>query len=496
MSAHRYAPNRAFPVSRVGRWSLETDVAIVGFGAAGASAAIEAASAGAQVMLFEVSAGSGGASALSGGEIYFGGSGGTPVQRAAGFDDTTEALEAYLVMAGGPQADVDKVRIYSENSLAHYEWMVVQGVPYKGTYLPGRLIEPETDDTLIWSGSEEAWPFAEAAKPPPRGHVVQWQGWGGGRLLMDVLEARCRSLGVGIHCTARVLCLIADEDRAVHGLVVRLDGNELFVRARSGVVLCTGGFVMNEQMVRRYAPQAVRLGNPIGATDDGSGILMGLSVGGDAIHMDEFFTTCPWYPPESLVKGVFVNSKGQRFINEDCYHGRVSRIIADQPGDSVYLLVDNTLFNRPMELAKIDIAATGETWMEVEGELGMVRGTLTATMDVYNHHAAQGRDPLWNKGAKWLKPLTEGPFAALELKIGYSFFSYFTLGGLNTRPTGEVLDPTGAPVPGLFAAGRATCSLPRWGRGYSSGLSLADCTFFGREAGRSAAARARQEANA
>ncbi len=484
-----YSPSHPFPSSRVKHWDFETDVAIVGFGAAGACAAIEAAGAGARVMLFEVGAGSGGASALSGGEIYLGGGGGTPVQRAAGFDDTTEALRTYLMMAGGPDADAAKVGLYADNSLAHFQWLKDQGVPYKGTFLPGKIIEPESDDTLIWSGSEEAWPFSEQARPAPRGHVIEWQGWGGGRKLIDILEARARTLGAEIHCTARVLCLVSDEDGRVDGLVVRLDGQECFVSAARGVVLCTGGFAMNPDMLRRYAPEAVRLENPIGAMDDGSGIRMGMSVGGDAIHMDEFFTTCPWYPPEALVKGIFVNQNGQRFINEDCYHGRVSRMMVDQPGDKVYLLVDNAIFERPMELARIDIAAAGESWAEMESELGMAQGALTATLDVYNRYAAEGRDPLWRKAAKWLKPLTEAPFAAFELKVGYSYFSFFTLGGLNTLPSGEVLDREGAPIPGLYAAGRCACGLPRWGYGYSSGMSLADCTFFGRQAGLSAAKR-------
>jgi 3-oxo-5alpha-steroid 4-dehydrogenase len=486
MASARLSPTRALPASRVTTWDIETDVAIVGFGAAGASAAIEAAGTGAKVTLFEVGAGSGGASALSGGEIYLGGGGGTPVQRQNGFSDDTEALYTYLKMAGGPDADEAKVRMYADNSLAHYHWLVEQGVPYKGTHLTGKIIEPESDDTLIWCGSEEAWPFSEAAKPCPRGHVIQWTGWGGGRKLMDVLEARVRALGVDVRANTRVLCLVVDDDGAVKGLVARIDGVEKFVRARKGVILCTGGFCMNQDMLKRYAPNALRSNDPIGVVDDGSGIVMGQSVGGDAIHMDQYFTTCPWYPPENLVKGVFVNIHGQRFINEDCYHGRVSAYIAKQPGDKAYLLVDNAIFDRPIELARIDVAASGDSWDEVERELGMTQGTLTATMEVFNREAAQCRDPLLHKAKKWLKPLTEGPFAAFELDLHSSFFSYFTLGGLNTLPSGEVLNSDGAPIPGLYAAGRATAGLPRWGEGYSSGMSLADCTFFGRMAGKTA----------
>ncbi|MCW6534784.1 FAD-dependent oxidoreductase [Sphingomonas lycopersici] len=481
-----FAPHRLLAASEVPAWDVETDVAIVGFGIAGACAAIEAAEAGAKVTLFEATSGSGGASALSGGEMYIGGGGGTDAQRAAGFADTTEALEGYLMMAGGPDADPAKVRLYAAESLDHYQWLKDQGVPYKGSFLPGKIIEPAEDDTLIWSGSEAAWPFAETATPAPRGHTIQWMGWGGGRKLIDILETRVRALGVNVHTDARTLCLVGDKGRVV-GVVVRIDGKPLYVRASKGVILATGGFCMNAEMVRRYAPGALRASEPIGENDNGSGILMGMAAGGDAIHMDEFFTTCPWIMPESLVKGIFVNERGQRFINEDCYHGRVSRTMLDQPGERVFLLVDNEIFGRPIDLARIEIAAVGDSWAEVERELGLPEATLAATVETFNRYAAEGHDPIYRKAPEWLKVLDRGPFAALELNFKTSFFSFFTLGGLNTLPTGEVLDRAGAPVAGLYAAGRATCGLPRWGYGYSSGMSLADGSFFGRMAGRRAA---------
>ncbi len=482
-----YSLHRPLPVAEVPGWDIETDVAVIGFGASGACAALEAARGGARVTLFEMGSGSGGASALSGGEIYIGG--GSDVQRDAGFTDTPEALAAYLKLAGGPDADATKCDLYASQSLAHFEWLKAQGVPYKGTFVPGKIIEPATDDTLIWSGSEEAWPFHETAKPAPRGHVIQYEGWGGGRKLVDILERNVREAGVDVRTDARVVSLVADGARIV-GLVVRIDNRDHFVRSRA-TVICSGGFCMNQDMIRRYAPEALRLNNPIGENDNGSGILMGMGAGGDAIHMDQFFTTCPWIMPESLVKGIFVNRNGQRFINEDCYHGRVSRTMIDQPGDKVYLLVDNAIFARPIELAQIDIAAVGETWEEVERELGLPEDTLSATVRTFNRYAAEGHDPVWHKAPQWLKVLDEGPFAALELNFATSYFSFFTLGGLSTLPGGEVLDRAGEPVRGLFAAGRATSGLPRWGHGYSSGMSLADCTFFGRQAGMGAAAAVR-----
>ncbi|MBS0474277.1 MAG: FAD-dependent oxidoreductase [Proteobacteria bacterium] len=481
-SCSQYHP---LAIDAVPQWDFETDVAVIGFGAAGACAAIEACAAGARVMLFERSSGSGGASALSGGEIYIGG--GTDAQKAAGFDDTVEDFTKYLKLAGGPCADEAKCDLYGREALAHYQWLKDQGVPYRGNFLPGKVIEPTDDSTLIWSGSEAASPFRNHARPAPRGHVIQHMGWGGGRPLIDILEARARDLGAEIHVDARAVALIVDGDR-VAGAVVRIDNADHFVRARKGVVLATGGFVFNEAMRRKYCPDSFRVNAPIGDKDDGVGIELGVSAGGDAIHMDQFFTTCPWTMPESHAFGVLVNVQGQRFINEDCYHGRVSRCAVDQPGGKVYQLLDLSTFEQPLDIAGITIAGTGETWEEVEAELGMPKGTLSATMAFYNEYARAGRDPLFDKQAPILRPLDQSPFVALELNFETSYFSFFTLGGLKTSTAGEVLDRAGQPIAGLFAAGRCTSGLPAWGHGYSSGLSLADCTFFGRQAGRKAAA--------
>ena len=475
----------------VARWDRETDVAIVGFGGAGGCAAIEAADAGAEVIIFELASAAGGSTALSSAEIYMGGGGGTRVQRACGFEDSTEAMVAYMMMAAGPQADEAKIRNYCEHSREHFQWLVGIGVPFRDSFHAERAIMCLTDDGLLYTGSEKAWPFAQHAKPCPRGHNLQVEGDNGGPLFMKIVgENVAARERIAVEYETRALTLIIDDDDRVVGLVVRQDQRELNVRARGGVVLCAGGFVMNDDMLRKYAPMLTVGTQPIGNPGDtGTGILMGMAVGGAAINMHEGFISLPFYPPATMTSGIVINDKGQRFINEDVYHGRLGAMALRQQAERIYFIVTAEMYGDYEKVSYLGapIAGTGESVSELEAELGLRSGTLQQTLALYNEDCAAGEDTLFHKAAEWLIPL-EPPLVALDLTPGRgAFVPYFTLGGLDTLPTGEVVNAKREIIPGLFAAGRTACGVVRRAEGYSSGMSVGDATFSGRLAGRQAA---------
>jgi succinate dehydrogenase/fumarate reductase flavoprotein subunit len=490
MSQHSASPSHPRRLHDVASWDIETDVAIVGFGGAGACAAIEASDAGAEVCIFEVASASGGSTALSSAEVYMGGGGGTRVQKACGYEDSTEDMFDYMMAAQGDLADEARIRMYCDNSREHFDWLVRMGAKYKDSEYKERAIMALTDDCLLYTGNEKAWPFRDRAKPCPRGHNLEVEGDNGGPMLMGVLTAAVEKRNVRVEYNARALTLIADADNAVHGLVVRIDGEERNVRARKGVILCAGGFVMNRDMLGKYAPYLLEVGNvPVGNPGDmGQGILMGQGVGGAVIHMSEAFITLPFYPPASLTYGIFVNAQAQRFVNEDVYHSRIAWHAIHQLGDGIYLIVNHDDYEHPKFL-NASIAGTGETLEELAEEVGLDPAMLRHTVDFYNAHAARGEDPLFHKSAEWLKPI-EPPYAALDCTPGSGvLYPYFTLGGLDTLPTGEVLTPEQEPIPGLYAAGRTACGVPRTAAGYGSGMSVGDATFFGRVAGRTVAGR-------
>jgi len=469
-------------------FDITTDVLIAGFGGAGACAAIEARQAGAEVLVLEWSSGGGGSTALSACEMYLGGSGGTKLQRDLGITDTTENFLAYLNACFGDNGDAERMRAYAEGAAEHFDWVESLGVTYNRSLFEGRDVVALTDDSLMFTGNERAWPFNTLAAPVPRGHLAGGAGHDGGKVVFAAIEKKAREVGAEVRVDARLIGLVQDRDGRVRGGVARIDNKEVLIGARRGVILTCGGFIMNEQMARQHIPKLVEIGRPHGNPGDkGDGILLGVAAGGNAINMGEAFCDIAHYPPSHLTYNIFLNDKAQRFINEDVYIGRLGIYATYQLSEQIYMFLDNKHFGRPDYVENTEIVAVGETVEEVERDAGLPEGTLQETVAFYNRHAANKEDPLFHKAPQWLEPLVEPPFALVSYRLSEIKPHIFTLGGLDTRPTGEVLTPAREPIPGLYAAGRTAAGIPRSSRGYGSGMSVGDATYFGRLAGRQAA---------
>ncbi|MBM9836416.1 FAD-dependent oxidoreductase [Rhodococcus hoagii] len=481
-------PVTPIDAAEITAYDHETDVLVIGYGCAGASAALEADAAGADVVLLERQSGGGGSSALSGGEMYLGG--GTPIQEACGFTDTAEEMEKFLLAALGPDADQAKVGLYSRESVAHYQWLVDHGVPFKPSLWDSPTWVPPTDDGLMWMG-ENAYPFYEIAEPAPRGHRVTSDGFGG-KVLMAVLSEAVTKTDIAVHTDTTALRLIMEDGRVV-GVVARHFNETVTYRARRGVVITTGGFADNKEMLAQHAPQLVGLGVNSDGGDDGRGIVMAQAVGAAVKHMSAGQVGISLVPG-MMVRGMIVNSVGQRFINEDVYPGLVGQAALFKHNLKVWVILDEQAYEEvPVdERWGVQPHFVAEALEELEREIGMPEGALQNTVGEYNRFAEHGEDPYFHKSARWLRPL-QSPFAAIDVQRGMAPPEYgdggtggggaevFTIGGLRTTVDGRVLDLDDDAIPGLFAAGRATSGLHSWG--YISGTSLGDGTFFGRRAG-------------
>jgi len=461
------------------------DVVVVGFGIAGGCAALEAARAGARVLVLERAAVHGGTSSMSGGHFYLGG--GTPVQQATGHEDTPDDMYDYLV-AVSKEPEHDKIRAYCDGSVEHFGWLEALGFEFERSYYPEKaVIQPGTEG-LMFTGNEKVWPFKEQARPAPRGHKLPVPGdTEGTKMVMDLIRDRLDEAGVEVRYETGASQLVTD-DEAVVGVAWR-SFEETGVVLADGVVLAAGGFVMNPDMVAEYTPRLAEKPFTLGSTyDDGLGIRLGASVGAELKHMDEPFITAPFYPPSSLMTGFIINRAGERFVAEDCYHSRTSQFVMEQEDSAAYLIVDSEHVEYP-KFPLVPLIDGFETVAEIEQALNLPTGSVQRTLDRYNELAAAGDDVDLHKAPEWLAPQTTGPWAVFDLTLGKAIYAGFTLGGLRCTVDAEVQRPDGSVIPGLYAAGACASNIAQDGKGYCSGTQLGEGSFFGRRAGVAAAAR-------
>jgi 3-oxo-5alpha-steroid 4-dehydrogenase len=527
--------------------SSDFDVVVVGFGAAGACAAIEAADAGARVLVLDRFDG-GGASARSGGSVYVGG--GTETQAAAGFADDPERMFRYLQAETGGAVDAAVLRAFCDESPESFRWLRAHGLDFGGGFFAHKTTHPPNGYALYYSGNE---PQREGAGSAPRGHVPAADGMSG-RVLFQALARAARDRGVEVRTHSQAMRIVTDGDAvagvevlalrdhpALHGVhrllfglgtvsrpVVplirafeRAAGRTYRVRAPA-VVIAAGGFVFNREMVARHArPYAACM--PLGTPgDDGASIRLGQEVGGAVTRMDECAAWRFIYPPEAFVSGLLVNLRGERFCDESLYGATLCRHIARQPEARAFLVIDGRIERLVREQLAGEERIRDHSWRKIlSGELnalifrkysaalnlrvnrhaagsvddlerrsGLPAGSLGRAVAAYNERIAQGLPDEQGKADRYRVPLAEPPFRAINCDLANRIFlgPCITLGGLKTDGlTAQVLREDGAPVPGLFAAGRSAAGI--CAGGYVSGLSLADCVFSGRRAGRGAAAR-------
>ncbi len=481
------APIEPLAEHDVAHFDDDADVIVVGLGCAGASAAIAASERGLDVVALERQGASGGTSAMSGGLIYLGG--GTPVQEECGFEDDAETMHTFLAAALAPHGvvdptdrpDLERLRVYCDDSVAHFHWLRDHGVPFRSAFCDEPNRESADDSGLVFSGGEDSRPFCDIARPVPRGHKPQYPD-SAGNFLMQRLASAVAATSTRVAVDARVDRLIVASDGVVVGVAARRDNATRHIRARRGVVLAAGGFAYNEAMLAAYCPAAMRPDPAwrIGTdADDGRGIRLGLGVGGAPLRLDVFECALPLGPPHRLCRAILVDRQGRRFVNEDTYTGRIGwKALMEHDGD-VFMVLDEAIYERNLLGLRFSYAA--ETVEELARDLGVPESALATTVANYNEHAVNGEDPEFGKLPPFVQPIVP-PLGAIDLGLERgAIYATFTLGGLHTDVDGRVIATDGRPVPGLFAVGRSSASLAAGG--YVSGISLGDGTFFGRRAG-------------
>ena len=521
-------------------WDQSCDVLVIGWGAAGACAALEARSQGAEVIVADRFTG-GGASAKSGGVVYAGG--GTRQQQDAGFSDTPQAMFDYLKHETRGVISDDTLRKFCDDSADNLRWLEGHGARYAHSMPAGGKTSYPADGYFLYYSGNELVPSHGGEQPPaPRGHRTVGKGQCGAVLYGHLKDACLRAGVQPLLQTAARRLVVDDTGRVVGAQLWRLPpgsreareharlaaraerwqnfapgycdrlrqkisqlerdhGQPILVRARRGVILSTGGFIFNRDLIREHAPK-FRRNFKVGATGcDGSGLRLGQSVGAQSERLSRVSAWRFINPPFCWPKGIVVNAQGQRFCNEEVYGATLGQPLCEEQGGQAWLVLDARLRKQAIRQALFggywwfqSVPALALMLLKVrKGEnpdrlaqvCGMQSGELSGSLRAYNAAARGEAADAFGKSESSRQVLDKGPFYACNISVDNPIFPLgaLTLGGLTVdENNGAVLDDNGRRIAGLYSAGRTAIGVAS--HLYISGLSLADCVFSGRRAGR------------
>jgi fumarate reductase flavoprotein subunit len=450
------------------------DVIVVGGGLAGCAAALAAAEAGATVLQLEKLAVTGGSTVLSAGLSAFAG---TAEQKAQGIDDSAELLRRDILETGLQISDPALVDVYCREQLPTYHWLKAHGVSY-GTV------------------------HAASGQSVPRSHPTDT------RRMLDLLLARTAELGVQLATGVTVERLEQDDDSDSSRVTgVRVSVNGQTVRIRSGaVVLATGGFSQNPELLTRFAPQMERALRGGGAGSTGDGLLMALQLGAGVTDTPHIKGTYGIYPHAvdaekgtgvlAVYKGaIAVNANGTRFVDESLPYKVLGDASLGQAGAFTYQVFDAAVMAQSDDEVPIyDLTARERDGLLVKADtlaglaqrLELPVAEFQATVERYNAACRGERTDDFGRrhlsgGVGVPAPIEQAPFFA-HASTAVVLATYC---GLTVTPGMEVLDVFGERIGGLFAAGELIGGFH--GGGYMTGTSIGKAGIFGRLAGTAAA---------
>lgn len=458
--------------------TVDADVAVIGSGAAGLSAALEAAEAGAKVVVLEKLPRNGGATRTSSAMLVVGGS---KLQAENDIEDSVQNLKDYWTERGEGNIDGEMTDFVADHANEALEWLMDMGVNYEG-------------GMILFSGTATI----------PRAHMPALSGIE----MVDRMVEKAQGLGVEFYMETPAVSLIQDESGAVTGVKAERDGAEVTVNAKA-VVIATGGYGWNEELLAQYSPNAAGVWPVTAPGNTGDGLLMAMEAGADTVFKGGYIgwkVVSPSYGHTTAVGGpiygaanLVVNADGERFGNEALDYPFMYEDMVKDGSDTFYFIFDSgagetvdLVENVSSTVANLELGVEagvcfkGETIEELAEAAGLAN--LAAAVEQFNKAMGSGTDEAFDRDTSTMTAIENGPFYALQCKRAI----LGTFGGLNTNITGEVVNGEGAAIPGLYAAGEVANGeffpviYP------ASGSSLSMCVVLGREAGRSAAAYAAQ----
>ena len=490
--------------------SYDADVVVIGAGGAGMTAAMTAADAGQKVVILESQAMVGGNSARATGGMN---AAKTVYQDENEFDQAA-GVEKTLATAAEKYADNETITALAKT--VSEQWAAYQANPTGyfdsvelmelDTMVGGKGINnPELVKTLC-EGTADAIDWLDengitlhnvssfggaSVKRIHRPVNEEGKVVSVGAYMIPLLQENCEKRGIDIVLNTTVDTILTDANGAAVGVSgTDKDGNTVVVNAKS-VILATGGFGANLDMVTKYKPELAGFMTTTAAGAQGQGIEMATAIGAGTVDMDQIqiHPTVEANTAALITEGlrgdgaILVNANGERFIDEVGTRDVVSAAEIAQPGSYSWLIVDQAMADASSVIQgyiKKGYTKTGATYEELAKELDIDPATFANTMETWNGYVEAKNDPDFGR-TSFANPLNNGPYYAIKVTAGV----HHTMGGVTINSATEVLKEVGTVIPGLFAAGEVTGGVH--GANRLGGTAVADFVVFGRIAGESAA---------
>ena len=489
--------------------TVDADIVIVGAGGAGMTAAITAAEEGKRVVILESQSMVGGNSVRATGGMN---AGKTVYQDENEFGEAA-GVEKTLKTAAEKYADNETITALAKT--VSEQWAEYQANPTGyfdsvelmelDTMVGGKGInDPELVETLC-SNSADAIDWLDehgitlhnvasfggaSVKRIHRPVDADGKTISVGSYMIPLLQENCEKAGVQILLNTTANEILTDANGAAVGVkATGASGETVTVNAKA-VVLTTGGFGANLDMVTEYKPELKGFMTTNAAGAQGQGIEMATAIGAGTVDMDQIqiHPTVEANTAALITEGlrgdgaVLINAEGKRFIDEVGTRDVVSAAEIAQTGSYSWLVVDQAMVDASSVIQgyiKKGYTVTGETYEELGKAMGVDEAAFAETMNTWNGYVDAKNDPDFGR-TSFANKLDTAPYYAIKVTAGV----HHTMGGLTINTNTEVLKEDGSVIPGLFAAGEVTGGVH--GANRLGGNAVADFTVFGRIAGKAA----------
>ena len=489
--------------------TVDADVVVVGAGGAGMTAAITAAAEGKSVVILESQSMVGGNSVRATGGMN---AGKTVYQDENEFGESA-GVEKTLKTAAEKYADNETITALAKT--VSEQWAAYQADPTGyfdsvelmelDTMIGGKGInDPELVETLCANSADAIdWldehgitlhnvsSFGGASvKRIHRPVNAEGKTVSVGSYMIPLLEENCEKAGVKMMLDTTATEILTDANGAAVGVKATGASGETVTVTAKAVVLATGGFGANLDMVVKYKPELKGFMTTNAPGIQGQGIEMAQAIGAATVDMDQIqiHPTVEANTAALITEGlrgdgaILINEEGQRFIDEVGTRDVVSAAEIAQTGSYSWLVVDQAMADASSVIQgyiKKGYTVTGSTYEELGKAMGVDAAAFAETMEKWNGYVEAKNDPDFGR-TSFANPLNTAPYYAVKVTAGV----HHTMGGLKINANTEVLNEKGEVIPGLFAAGEVTGGVH--GANRLGGNAVADFTVFGRIAGAAA----------